>query len=92
VVLGDYDARKLRIPDDYTFELLQYYPWDFKRVWKEVEQNLDPNGPRILGDVFGCAYVMATEDQFHTFWLLEFYGGVCFTYSYAPSKRVVPSP
>lgn len=74
-----YDARKQRIPDDYTFTLLRYDPWDFKRIWQKVQQDLHPNGPRILGDVFGCTFVSATEDPFSTWWLLAFYGGACFS-------------
>ena len=81
-----YDARKERIPDDYTFELVRYDPWDFKGVWQHVQQNLSPNGSVSLGDVFGCAYVAAAEDLFTTWWFLEFYGSACFTVTTKKAK------
>lgn len=75
-----YDHRRQRIPNDYVFEVLRYHPWDFKDVWESFKQ-LHLNGPRILGDVFGCAYVSAAEDPPTTLWLMWFYGRYCVSIS-----------
>jgi hypothetical protein len=68
-----YDHRRQRIPSSYVFEVLRYHPWDFRNVW-EAFNKMRPNGPRILGDVFGCAYLSAEEDSPTTLWLMWFYG------------------
>ena len=81
-----YDHRNQRIPDDYAFEVVQYAPGDFKGAWQIVQQNLNPNGPISLGDVFSCAYVAAAEDLFSTWWFLEFYGGACFAVTTEKTK------
>lgn len=67
-----YDARKERFPDGYVFEILRYYPWDFKDIW-EAFSKLNLNGPRALGDVFSCVFASAQEDPFTTSWLILFY-------------------
>ena len=69
-----YDHRRHRIPSNYIFEVLRYHPWDFKGVYESLNSQLHLNGPRILGDVFGCAYVSAQEDPPTTLWLMWFYG------------------
>lgn len=68
-----YDHRRQRIPANYTFEVLRYHPWDFKEVYESFKQ-MHLNGPRVLGDVFGCAYVSAAEDPPTTLWLMWLYG------------------
>ncbi|MDQ3258117.1 MAG: hypothetical protein M3R15_30245 [Acidobacteriota bacterium] len=73
-----YDARKKRFPDHYIFEVLRYYPWDFRDVLQVFSQ-MHPNGPRVLGNVFGCAFLSAEEDPYSTFWLFWFYERVLFS-------------
>src|SRR6185436_1792358 len=75
-----YDALKKRFPDGYRFEVFRHYPWDFKLI-SETFFNLHPNGPRILGNVFGCAFLKAQEDLFTTYWLFWFYERVLFSVS-----------
>lgn len=81
IVRGLYfDARRQRLPDNYVFQVRRIYPWDFKEVWRGLkEKNL--NGPRIIDDVFGCAFLSATEDPYTTLWFLWFYGSVVFSVS-----------
>jgi hypothetical protein len=67
-----YDHRRQRIPEDYIFEVFRYHPWDFKAVLDSFKQ-MHLNGPRILGNVFGCAYISAKEDPPTTLWLMWFY-------------------
>jgi hypothetical protein len=73
-----YDARKERIPDDYQFEIRRFFPWEVKALWEKF-QEMHVNGPRILGNVFGCAFLSAQEDRFTTLWLLWFYERVFFS-------------
>ncbi len=75
-----YDARRTRFPDDYVFTVHRYHPLDFKAIWQAFYQ-LRPNGPRALGDVFGCAFLSSQEDSFTTFWLFWFYERVFFSVS-----------
>ena len=75
-----YDARKQRFPDGYTFEVRRYHPWDFDEIFKQL-QSRHPNGPRVLGDVFGCIFLSAEEDPFTSFWLIWFYERVLFSVS-----------
>jgi hypothetical protein len=67
-----YDHRRQRIPSNYNFEVLRYHPWDFKGIYESLSQ-MHLNGPRVLGNVFGCAYVSAQEDPPTTLWLMWFY-------------------
>jgi hypothetical protein len=85
-----YDARHKRIPDNYIFEVLGYRPWDFKQVW-EYYKKLHLNGPRVLGKVFGCAFVYAEEDEFITTWLMWFYESVFFSVSSNNPEFQMPS-
>src|SRR4051812_25180824 len=74
IVRGLYfDHQKKRIPDDYSFEVTRYDPWDFKNILLQVKQKLNLNGPRILGNVFGCAYALTEEDPYKTWWFIWFY-------------------
>jgi len=75
-----YDARKKRFPARYRFEVFRHYPWDFKYIWQTFS-GLHPNGPRILGNVFGCVFLSAQEDLFTTYWLFWFYERVLFSVS-----------
>jgi len=75
-----YDARKQRVPSDYTVEVRRFYPWDFMNIL-DTFQRYHPNGPRIMGDVFGCMFLSAQEDPCSTLWLLWFYNSVVFTVS-----------
>jgi hypothetical protein len=75
-----YDALKKRYPEGYRFEVFRHYPWDFKSI-SETFFNLHPNGPRILGNVFGCGFLKAQEDLFTTYWLIWFYERVLFSVS-----------
>jgi hypothetical protein len=68
-----YDHRRERIPSNYSFEVLRYHPWDFKNVYDSLSK-MHLNGPRVLGSIFGCAYVSAQEDPPTTLWLMWFYG------------------
>src|SRR5207253_10981223 len=86
-----YDARRKRFPDGYVFDVLRYYPWDFKAVWERFFQ-LHPNGPRILGNVFGCAFVSAQEDPFTTYWLFWFYERVLISVSATNTKLLKKKP
>ena len=45
----------------------------------DVFRQLHANGPRALGNVFWCMYVIATEDPLCTMWALWFYERVLFT-------------
>lgn len=71
-----YDACQLRFPKGYTFDVHQFRPWEFKEVWKIFSKMNFRQ--RILGNVFGCAFVRTTEDPFTTWWVLWFYEGVFF--------------
>jgi|GEM_PF-6240270 len=82
-----YDARKKRFPGGYQFEVLRHYPWDFKSIWQTFS-GLHPNGPRVLGNVFGCAFLSAQEDLFTTYWLLWFYERVLISVSATNPKFV----
>ncbi|HWN10232.1 MAG TPA: hypothetical protein VNO50_13360 [Pyrinomonadaceae bacterium] len=84
-----YDARRQRFPDNYVIEVLRYYPWDFEEVWQVFFQ-LHPNGPRTLGNVFGCAFVSAQEEPFSTYWLFWFYERVLISVSAMHPKFVHP--
>lgn len=75
-----YDARRSSIPAGYEFVLRRCYPWQYESL-REVFRKLHPNGPRVVGDVFGCMYAMATEDPCTTLWVLWFYERVVFTVS-----------
>jgi hypothetical protein len=75
-----YDARRVRIPTAYEFVLRRCYPWQYESL-REVFRKLRANGPRVVGDVFGCMYAMATEDPLTTLWALWFYERVVFTVS-----------
>lgn len=70
-----FDHRRQRIPSNYNYKVLRYDPWNFNDIWESFKR-LDINGPRTLGDVFGCAYVSAIEDAATTFWLMWFYGRI----------------
>lgn len=73
-----FDHRKQCIPKEYECEVLRHEPWDFENVWESFK-SLNINGPRILGEVFGCAYVSAEEDPSTTMWLIWFYKRVFFS-------------
>jgi hypothetical protein len=73
-----YDHRKQVLPQHYDFEIRRYDPWDFDQFWRQI-QHMSWNGPRCIGDVFGCAYLHAAEDPFTTYWLLWFYDRVFFS-------------
>jgi hypothetical protein len=75
-----YDARKQRVPDDYVFDIWRYQPWDVGEVVAHFNR-LHPNGPRILGNIFGCMFLSAEEDPMTTFWLIWFYSGAFFSVS-----------
>jgi len=75
-----YDALKERIPEDYHVDVQCHDPWNYYSVL-EVFKRLHMNGPRVIGNVFGCAYAKATEDRFVTLWALWFYERVLFTAS-----------
>lgn len=78
-----YDARRQRMPDNYSFLVLQYYPWDFARLWQHFEEKQLTLSHRSLGNVFGCGFLVSKEDPFITIWLLSFYERVFFSVSTA---------
>jgi cation transport regulator ChaB len=75
-----YEARKQRIPDNYIFKVWRYQPWDFLEALEYFKQ-MHMNGPRILGDVFGYAFLSVQEDPLMTLWLLWFYKRAFFSVS-----------
>ena len=85
-----YDARRQRFPDGYTFELRRYQPWDIESVLGEYQRH-NPNGPRIVGNVFGCIFLSAKEDPFSSLWLLWFYERVFFSVSATNPALEFPS-
>ncbi len=75
-----YDARRQFFPEGYAVEVRRYHPWEFDGVW-QVFKRFHLNGPRVLGDVFGCAFASAEEDPFSTYWLMWFYERVLISVS-----------
>jgi hypothetical protein len=73
-----YDARKQRLPIDYVYQVRRYHPFEYQAVWDQFKK-LSLNGPRILGDVFGCVFASAQEDPFTSYWLLWFYERILVT-------------
>ncbi len=67
-----YNARKQILPSHYEYEVRRFHSWDFPAVWREFSKR-NVNGPRILGNVFGGAFLSAQEDAFTTLWMLWFY-------------------
>ena len=78
-----FDALGERIPDSYTVVGGRVFPWNVPAVMECLNRH-QPNGPRVLGDVFSCIYVKALEDPFTTVWLLKFYDRVWFLVSTMP--------
>jgi len=76
-----YDARCQRIPDNYSFQVLTYYPWDFANLWQKFKEERLTLSKRALGNIFACGFLPAKEDPFVTMWLLSFYERVFFSVS-----------
>lgn len=74
-----YDSQKKIFPNGYIFEMFRFFPWDFK----DIEKGLSKLHLRqkILGDVFGCAFTKAQEDEFTTLWYFWFYQRIAFSVS-----------
>jgi hypothetical protein len=86
-----YDARRQYFPEEYIFELRRFEPWDFERVLNEYQRH-NPNGPRVLGDVFGCIFLSAIEDPFTTLWLMWFYERILFSVAATNSELAEAEP
>ena len=67
-----YNSQREVLPAHYNFDVLRYHPWEFKPVFEKF-MSMSPNGPRVLGDVFGCAFLKAEEDRCTSYWLMWFY-------------------
>jgi len=79
IVRGLYfDARKMRLPNECSVEVYRPGLWNYNEIL-QVFRKLHVNGPRVLGNVFGCLFAAATEDPFFTLWALWFYERVLFT-------------
>jgi hypothetical protein len=81
-----YDSQKKLFPDGYVFDLRRHFPWDFHNIWAEFTK-LQPR-VKILGNVFGCAFQKAEEDDFTTIWLFWFYERIAFSISATNPKFV----
>lgn len=71
-----FDARSLRIPDEYSVEIMRFQPREFIEVVEDFASNLHLKGPRQIGTVFWAYYVQVEEDPYSCIFLLQFYGGV----------------
>jgi hypothetical protein len=80
IVRGLYfNALKQRLPDDCHFQIARhFFSWQLDII-KDVMGHLHMHGPRLLGDVFGCSYAIATEDPYRTMWILWFYNRVVYS-------------
>jgi hypothetical protein len=74
-----YEERGQRIPDDYTFEVRRFYPWDCHGIRTDAFKAMNWNRRRPLGDTFSVAYLSAAEDPMTSLWHLTFYGRVEFS-------------
>lgn len=87
IVRGLYfDARRARLPDDCEIQVARPGPWQYGAVL-DVFRGFHLNGPRVMGDVFWCAYAIATEEPAETLWALMFYERVLFTAATTPIGR-----
>ena len=85
-----YSAREERLLRTYRVVVVRHDPWDYQRV---CDVFLDfPSRPitRRIGDgqVFWCAFRVATEDPQITLWQLWFYDRVLFSASSEPSSEL----
>lgn len=81
-----YNSQKKIFPNGYAFEVRRFFPWDFQSIWAEFT-TLNPR-MKILGNVFGCAFQKAQEDDFTTVWLFWFYGRIAFSV-YAKNPKFI---
>ncbi len=73
-----------RFPDGYTFEVRRLYASAFSDLFRHVMEN-GGNGPHAIGEgVFGCAFMMAEEDPFITYWLMWIYESIFITVATGP--------
>ena len=73
-----FKCRKVVFPPDTPYEVLRHplSEWDIF-----VREVFHDRAPKVLGNVFACTYVCATEDPFTTTWLMGFYERVVFSIS-----------
>ena len=77
-----------RIPDDYSFEVRRLNASVFPELLRQMMEN-GGNGPHGIGEgVFGCAFMMAEEDSFLSYWLMWFYESIFITVATGPKDYV----
>jgi hypothetical protein len=57
-----YRLRKIRLPDDYIFQIRRVDPLHAQEAFDEMKKS-GANGPYVLGDVFGCMFMYTAEDE-----------------------------
>jgi len=70
-----FDSRKTALPQEIPYEVLRYSPDDWDRF---ASGPFKDKPAKILGDVFECAFICATEDPSITLWLMRFYRRLVF--------------
>lgn len=71
-----FDSRKTRLTHEIPYEVLRRSPDDWGNL---TDGPFKDKPPKILGDVFECAFTYATEDPTITLWLMRFYRRIVFT-------------
>jgi hypothetical protein len=61
-----FKSRKVVFPPDTPYDVLRHPLSEWDKLLREVFHD---KAAKVLGNVFGCAFVHATEDPFTTLWL-----------------------
>lgn len=90
IVRGLYfSSRKVRFPGKVPYEVLRHPVSEWNGLVKNVFAG---KASRVMGNVFACAYMHATEDPLTTLWLIGFYERAVFTVSTNRASQRNPKP
>ena len=79
-----YKLRGRYLPDHYRIRARKLLPFDAMKYLPMFTEH-EGSGPYAIGgDIFGCRYVVSSEDLSTSLWLLCFYGRVFFLVSSEP--------
>ena len=88
-----YDSRRVIFPASTPYDVLRHPLYE----WGNLVPAFHDGAAKVLGHLFACKYIYATEDQFTTLWLIGFWERYVFSVrtgeNMPPFKeRVITSP